>query len=393
MSSTEPRAQDARRRAPRWWAELPLIALVYAAYSAGRLLIAGRTQAAVEHAESILRWERIAHLDPEHALNSLFTHASWLGVPACFCYATLHYLVTPGILVWLWRRHRTHYLFMRTWLMVSTLIGLVGFTVLPTAPPRLLPPGAGFHDTLAQYASYGWWGADASAPQGMGQMTNQYAAMPSLHVGWALWCGLVLWRHARSPVVRVAAVAYPMTIALVVLGTANHYLADAVAGALVMGLGLLLTRPARRLADRVHARSFRTPAAEATREAGPTGTRVPAGTAPAVLASVPEPRAAEPAAEERATAGPAVPRTPPAPPGPVAAESVAPEAVASEAVAAEPAASESVAGRQAVVKPVTVGKPAAARAGGQGVPRGGPRSAASGSFPRRSASGARPRHG
>ena len=245
MSSTEARAHGALRSRPRWWAELPLIALVYAAYSGGRLLVAGDTGSAVAHARSILRLERILHLDPEHVINSLFTRDSWLGVPACFSYATLHYVVTPAILVWLWRRHSDRYVFMRTWLMVSTLLGLIGFTLLPTAPPRLLPGGDGFHDTLAQYASFGWWGADASAPKGMGGLTNQYAAMPSLHVGWALWCGIMLWRYARNPLLRAAGLAYPVVIAMVVLGTANHYLLDAVAGAAVMGLGLLLTRPAR----------------------------------------------------------------------------------------------------------------------------------------------------
>ena len=242
MSSTAARAGAVPRSRPRWWAELSLIALVYAAYSGGRLLVAGDTGRAVGHGETILRIERALRIDPEHALNGLFTHASWLGIPACFCYAALHYVVTPGVLVWLWRRHGGRYLFMRTWLMASTLIGLIGFTLLPTAPPRLLPTGSGFHDTLAQYASLGWWGGDASAPQGLGGLTNQYAAMPSLHVGWALWCGFALWRYARTPWVRVAGVCYPLVIGLVVLGTANHYLLDALAGVAVMGVGALCAR-------------------------------------------------------------------------------------------------------------------------------------------------------
>ena len=51
---------------------------------------------------------------------------------------------------------------------------------------------------MAQYSSYGWWGGDASAPRGMGGLTNQYAAMPSLHVGWALWCGVMLLRYGGT---------------------------------------------------------------------------------------------------------------------------------------------------------------------------------------------------
>ncbi|MEV0742709.1 phosphatase PAP2 family protein [Streptomyces sp. NPDC050549] len=137
----------------------------------------------------------------------------------------------------------------RTWLMISTLIGLVGFTMLPTTPPRLLTGGYGFIDTMAQYGSYGWWGADASAPRGLGHLTNQYAAMPSLHVGWSLWWGLMLFRLGRHWSVRALGATYPVVTVLVVLGTANHYLMDAAVGVLVMGLGLVLTKPALRLVD------------------------------------------------------------------------------------------------------------------------------------------------
>ena len=238
-------------RRPRWWAELSLIAVVYAAYSGGRLLARGDVGGAVEHGLAILRLEQALHLDAEHPLNRLFTSTPALGIPADFAYASLHYLVTPAVLVWLFRRHPGRYRAARTWLMLSTLLGLVGFTLLPTCPPRLLDAGHGFVDTMAQFSAYGWWGAEASAPRGMGGMTNQYAAMPILHVGWALWCGVMLWRHGRTPLFRALGAAYPLLTVIVVMGTANHYFLDAVAGAAVMGLGLLLTAPALRLADRV----------------------------------------------------------------------------------------------------------------------------------------------
>jgi hypothetical protein len=83
----------------------------------------------------------------------------------------------------------------------------------------------------------------------LGGLTNQYAAMPSLHVGWALWCGIMLWRYGRNPLVRALGVLYPLGTALVVMGTANHYLLDAVAGAAVMAIGYALARPALRLVD------------------------------------------------------------------------------------------------------------------------------------------------
>jgi hypothetical protein len=251
----------ATRDRPRWWTELLLIVVVYTAYSSGRLLARGDTESAIDHGLAILHLEKYLHLNLELPLNRLFTRTPALGIPADFVYASLHYLVTPAILIWLFRRRPAQYRAARTWLMLSTLLGLIGFTLLPTCPPRLLAPATGFVDTMAQYSSYGWWGTEASAPRGLGGMTNQFAAMPSLHVGWALWCGVMLWRYGGTPLARILAVVYPLTITFVVIGTANHYLLDAVAGLAVVGLGLLLDGPALRVADRVrHAFASGSPA-------------------------------------------------------------------------------------------------------------------------------------
>ncbi|MFD8984072.1 phosphatase PAP2 family protein [Streptomyces sp. NPDC059564] len=226
----------------RWWAELLLLGLVYGAYSGGRLLARGDAGLAVDHGLAILRAEELLRIDFERPLNRLFSHTGPLGIPADFAYASLHYLVTPAVLVWLYRRRPAHYRTARTWLVASTLLGLAGFVLLPTCPPRLLDASYGFTDTMAHYSAYGWWGAEASAPRGLGALTNQYAAMPSLHVGWALWCGLLVWRHARRPLVRALGPAYPALTVVVVMGTANHYFLDAVGGAAVMGAGLLIAR-------------------------------------------------------------------------------------------------------------------------------------------------------
>ncbi|WP_102934763.1 phosphatase PAP2 family protein [Streptomyces malaysiensis] len=255
MPHTVPRAGAAQGSRPRWWTELPLIAVVYAAYSAGRLLARGDVSTAVDHGLAILHFEQRLNIDFESPLNDIFTAHAAIGIPADFAYASLHYVLTPAILMWLWKRRKSSdYRFLRTWLLVSTIIGLIGFTLLPTCPPRLLEASHGFVDTMAQYGSYGWWGGDASAPRGLGGLTNQYAAMPSLHVGWALWCGIALWRHGRSVWAKIGAVGYPLVITIVVMGTANHYFLDAAAGAAAMGLGALLTGPALRLADTVRAR-------------------------------------------------------------------------------------------------------------------------------------------
>ncbi|MFG2618177.1 phosphatase PAP2 family protein [Streptomyces sp. NPDC048507] len=226
----------------RWWAELLLLGLLYGAYSGGRLLARGDADLAVDHGLAILRVEELLRIDFERPLNRLFSGTGVLGIPADFAYASLHYLITPAVLVWLYRRRPAHYRSARTWLVASTLLALAGFALLPTCPPRLLDASYGFTDTMARYSAYGWWGGEASAPRGLGALTNQYAAMPSLHVGWALWCGLLVWRCARRPLVRALGLAYPALTAVVVMGTANHYFLDAVAGAAVMGAGLLIAR-------------------------------------------------------------------------------------------------------------------------------------------------------
>lgn len=290
ITATAPRASAYRGRL-RWWTELPLIAVVYALYSCGRLLVRGDVDNAVESGIDILHLEELMRIDPERWLNGICTKYAAIGVPADFAYASLHYLVTPVILVWLWRRRPTHYRAARTWLMLSTLIGLIGFTLMPTAPPRLLDSSHGFIDTMAQYGSYGWWGQDASAPRGLGGLTNQYAAMPSLHVGWSLWCGIMLWRYGRTPLVRALGILYPLITTFVVMGTANHYLLDAVAGAAVMGIGYLLAPRALLAVDALRARwavrsgattsaEGHSPVVAASASAAGSGTTAPASAAP-----------------------------------------------------------------------------------------------------------------
>jgi hypothetical protein len=234
-----------RRRGLR---ELLLIAVVYCIYDTSRFFVEGRQSTAFAHAVGVLHLEDALDIGWEHAVNNMFSAHGWLAVRAYYVYATLHYLVTPLVLVWLWRRHRNSYSRARTTLMVATILGLIGFTLLPVAPPRMLP---GFVDTMAQYSRFGWWSQDASAPRGVGQFTNEFAAMPSLHVGWALWCGWQLVRHGSHRITQLAGVIYPALMVVIVIATGNHYLLDAVAGIAVVVLagiavgGVQRLRPAK----------------------------------------------------------------------------------------------------------------------------------------------------
>jgi hypothetical protein len=227
----------ARRKtwgAIRGFREVVLIAATYAFYDLSRYLVAGDHDGAVAHGRSVLNFEKRWSIAPEHWLNRIFSAHIALGLPADYIYATLHYIVTPAVLIWLWRRYPHSYSPARTVLIVTTIVGLVGFSLFPTAPPRLL---GGFVDTMAKYSQYGWWSTAGSAPRGFGADTNQYAAMPSLHVGWAIWCGWQLWRHGKHRITRWLGVAYPIVLSVVVMATANHYLLDVFAGVAVVGIG------------------------------------------------------------------------------------------------------------------------------------------------------------
>jgi hypothetical protein len=233
---------DIRQHRKAWMAirglrEIVLIGATYALYDVTRYFVSGDHDVAIRHGRSILRFEQRMGIDPEHVLNRLFSAHIALGLPADYIYATLHYIVTPVVLIWLWRRHPSSYGTARTVLIATTVIGLVGFSLLPVAPPRLL---GGFVDTMAHFSRYGWWSTAGSAPRGLGTDTNQFAAMPSLHVGWAVWSGWQLYRHGRHRVTKVLGVIYPFALSIVVIATANHYLLDVLAGFLVVGLGVIV---------------------------------------------------------------------------------------------------------------------------------------------------------
>ena len=230
-----------------------LLLALYGLYELARALVHGDVALAQQRGWAILHWEQHWHLAVEHPLNVVLAHDVPLAVLAGYCYAALHYVVSPLVLIWMYRRHRPDYGIARTALVLATVIGLVVFVTVPTAPPRLLP-GAAFQDTLAHVHQWGWWGGEGSVPRGLGGLSDQVAAMPSLHVGWALWCGVLLARYASRRWVRWLGVAYPVVISLDVMATANHYLLDVVAGGATMVLGALAVPAYERLAAFLRAR-------------------------------------------------------------------------------------------------------------------------------------------
>ena len=218
--------------------EVLLLGVLLVAYSRIRLAASDDVRPAVGHAHGVLRIEQVLHLDVEHALNAGLTALPWAAAAAGYWYAALHYTATLAALVLLYRRAPADYRRARTALVLATAVALVCYVALPTAPPRLV---GGYTDTLLATSHLGWWGAEGSAVRGAGGAVDQLAAMPSMHVGWALWCTLVLRRLVRRPWQRVLATAYAPVTALVVLATANHWALDVLAGAALVTAAWVFT--------------------------------------------------------------------------------------------------------------------------------------------------------
>jgi hypothetical protein len=211
--------------------ELALVTAAYSIYTASRLLADGSLARGRNRAASLLDLERAIHLNVEASVNHAVSAHAWLAVPMSLWYASLHYLVTPAVLVWIYLRRPEAYSRARNVLAVATGLGLLGFLLAPTAPPRLM--GTGYVDTLARYSDFGWWSTHASAPAGLGRFTNELAAMPSLHVGWAVWVAWALYPLVSKPW-RLTAIAYAAGTSVVVVATGNHWVLDVLVGAVVL---------------------------------------------------------------------------------------------------------------------------------------------------------------
>lgn len=207
--------------------EVSLLAVLYVGYSASRLLASNDRAEALDRARALLGLEQTWHLDVERALNSWLVQHDLLAVASSYWYATTHYLVTAAVLVWLFVRRPGLYPRARTALVVASLAGLACYLAMPTAPPRFVE---GYSDVLALHSQAGWWGGDASAPKGLGDITNQLAAFPSLHAGWALWVAIVVAHAGVHRAWRVAGGVYALVTAFVVVGTGNHWMLDVVGG-------------------------------------------------------------------------------------------------------------------------------------------------------------------
>lgn len=221
-------------RSPRLWFEILLIAVSYWTYSVIRNAVPEQKIQALKNADWIWQAEHSLGIAVERTVNHAVNSVTWLIVTMNYYYATLHFVVTIGVLIWLYRWHPGRYAAARLALFATTAIALTGYYLYPLAPPRLMPDG-GFIDTLVDH---GTWGSLASG--NLASMSNQYAAMPSMHIGWSLWCGLTIALLAKPLWCRILGLLYPATTLLVIVSTANHFWLDALGGVLCLSFGFAL---------------------------------------------------------------------------------------------------------------------------------------------------------
>ncbi|HKE77181.1 MAG TPA: phosphatase PAP2 family protein [Acidimicrobiales bacterium] len=269
--------QGRTRRGPRsslrWWHEVLYIVGVYVAYSAVRNQFGSGAGATVDagpafhHAEAIIHIERTLRLYFEQHLQSWY-----LGLPAHglvriwnVYYGIFHFVVALTALIVLYRKAPLRYRVWRNTLAFTTLLALVGFASFSLMPPRLLDdPGTyggcqvythsaehdlpdtagkppcdryGYVDTVARYGGWASFGSDE-----MKAVSNQYAAMPSMHIGWSTWCALVLAPLIRRRWLRALIIAYPVLTLFDIIVTGNHYWIDGLGGLVTLGVGYLLAR-------------------------------------------------------------------------------------------------------------------------------------------------------
>jgi len=218
----------------RWWVEALTIVWLCWVYDAITNLAPLRLHAAINHAQGILSLEQSLHIAPERALDRWLAGHQTLGLALSDYYDNAHFVVTLGLLGFLWWRRADLYRPLRNSLVLVNVLAFIVFWRFPVAPPRMLP---GFVDVVASTHAIGSWHSGALASQ-----ANQLAAMPSLHMAWAVWCTVVLWRISTRGWVRALAVAYPLMTAFAVLATGNHFVLDIFGGLATIAASLLIVR-------------------------------------------------------------------------------------------------------------------------------------------------------
>jgi len=236
-AGVDAQSRSARPRRLRWWREFLYILAFYVVYSMIRNTQGSASVSvahALGHARDLIHLERVLGLYHERWVQQEFLSQRGFMEFWNLFYGTFHFVVTVVALIMLFRRFPQRYPLWRNALAITTAVALVGFAFYPLMPPRLLPASYGFVDTLKVFGSL--WSFDSGT---MHKISNQYAAMPSLHFAWATWSTVVLAPMVKRTWARALVYAYPAATLFAIVVTANHYFLDAVAGAVIFGIGAL----------------------------------------------------------------------------------------------------------------------------------------------------------
>lgn len=233
--------------------ELAALAGLYAFYEIVRGAPGDNVEVAMQHTSDIVAVEQAVGIYVEQGVQQAFEALPVVPTILGLAYVLLHFAGTSVALVWVHRRHPDRFPLVRTTFVAATAFALVGYVLYPAAPPRLAD--LGFSDTVTTSA-----GLNLSSDL-LGALYNPFAAVPSLHFGYALIVGAVLATLAPGRIVRIAGMAYPVAMLLVIVATGNHFVVDAALGGVVVVAGWLVaratvapqTRPSSRLVSRAGA--------------------------------------------------------------------------------------------------------------------------------------------
>ncbi len=215
------------------WREVLVIGVFYGVYTAIRD-VHGHHPVAVKDARDnaldIIHVERWLHVFQEQRIQAVFLHDRPLIGLMDDYYGTVHFVAVVAVLLVLFARFPDRYPLWRNTLALTTGLALIGFLLFPVMPPRLLPGSFHFVDTLQTVG--GFWNF-SSGPAAT--VSNQFAAMPSLHTAWSTWCALALMPTVRPRWGKIALLAYPLLTIFCIVVTGNHYFADAAGGLVTLG--------------------------------------------------------------------------------------------------------------------------------------------------------------
>jgi PAP2 superfamily len=213
--------------------QLGLFVLAELTYEAVRGIADGERVQAFVNGQNVIDFEKSTHTFFEPGLQSIFLSHRWIIDFANFMYMNSHFVVTTAFLVWLYVYRNQNFYFVRNMFMVAMGLAVVGYALLPTAPPRMFDE---FTDTITQYAQVNHDSALVKL------FINPYAAIPSMHVAFSTMIGVTGVLISRHTITRILWAAYPVLVFWVVVVTANHFWVDGAFGLLVAVLSAVTAR-------------------------------------------------------------------------------------------------------------------------------------------------------